>query len=159
MMSNYHLAQINIALLRAPINDPMIEGFVNGLDAMNALAEQTDGFVWRLQTEDGDATALRVFDNELIIVNMSVWESIEALYAYTHQTKHVEFFRQRRDWFERMTTPHLAMWWIESGSIPTVENGKFALQHLEQHGPTPRAFTFKQRFSVADWLAFQEEHA
>ena len=145
---NYHLAQINIARMVAPLTDPMMAGFVNQLDAINALAEESPGFIWRLQTEDGDATALRVFDDERILVNMSVWETVEALYEYTYRAGHAGVFRDRKQWFERLVGPHLALWWIPAGHTPSPEEGKQRLALLAAQGPTPEAFTFKHRFQA-----------
>jgi len=143
----YHLAEINIAQLRAPLTDPLIQDFVDGLNPINALAEQSPGFVWRLQTEDGDATSLRPFENELIIVNMSVWESVDALKSYVYQSNHVDFLRRRKEWFDRMEL-FFAMWWIPIGHLPTVEDGKRKLTHLAQHGESVDAFTFRQPFPM-----------
>ena len=145
---SYQLAQVNVARLRAPIDDPLIADFVAALAPINALAERSPGFVWRLTGDGNDATSLRVFDNDAIIVNLSVWESVESLYAFAHDSEHVAFFRRRREWFERMSTPAVAMWWVPSGHIPTTEEARAKLEHLERHGPTPQAFTFKQRFAA-----------
>src|SRR5436190_8485690 len=142
-MADLHIAQVNIALARAPLDSPLLADFVALLDPINALADAWPGFVWRLQTEDGDATAIRAFDDDRIIVNMSVWESVEALGEFVYRSGHLEVLRQRRDWFERMTTPSLAMWWIRAGATPTVDEAKRRLDLLERHGPTPEAFTFK----------------
>jgi len=144
----YHLAQINIARMVAPLTAPGMAGFVNQLEAINALADDSPGFVWRLQTEDGDATALRVFADERILVNMPVWETVEALYEYTYRTAHAGVFRNRKQWFERLDGPHLALWWIPAGQIPSPEEGKQRLVLLAEQGPTPEAFTFKQRFQA-----------
>ena len=145
-----HLAQINIARLRAPIDDPRTAEFVDGLERINALAEGADGFIWRLQTEDGDATAIRAYDDDLIIVNMSVWTSLEALADYVYRSGHVEFLRRRRDWFEPMAQAHHALWWIEPGHRPGVHEGKERLEHLHRHGPGPSAFTFREPFAATD---------
>lgn len=144
----YHLAQINIARLRAPIDDPMIAEFVAALDPINALAERSPGFVWRLKGEGNDATSLRVFDDTAIIVNMSVWQDIESLYAFAHHSEHVSFFRRRREWFERLATPAATLWWLPTSELPTTQDAKARLEHLKIHGPTPQAFTFKQRFAA-----------
>lgn len=149
----YHLAQLNIATLRAPLTDPLLADFVARLDEINALAEDTPGFVWRLKGEGNDATSLRPFDDERIIVNMSVWESIEALHRYAYYSAHAEVYRRRRDWFEQMSQPTLVMWWIAAGHIPDLDEARQRLEHLQAHGPTPYAFTFKQQFSVAEWEA------
>lgn len=152
-MSDYQLAEINIATMLAPLTDSIMAGFVNNLDRINALAEQTPGFVWRLQTPEGNATALRVFDSDVLIINMSVWESVQALYDYTYASDHVALFRQRRDWFEKMDTPIMCIWWIPAGHIPTPEEAKQKLEHLHLHGATPFAFTFRQQFTVEEMLA------
>ena len=116
------------------------------LDPVNAVADETPGFVWRLQTEDGDATSIRPFDNEGVIVNMSVWESVEALWRFVYDGSHLEVMRRRREWFTRLAEAHLALWWIPAGSIPTVEDIRDRVEHLRAHGPTPYVFTFKRRF-------------
>jgi hypothetical protein len=103
------LAQVNVARLRAPIDDPMIAEFVAALDPINALAERSPGFIWRLKGDGNDATSLRVFDDEAIIVNLSVWQDIDSLYAFAHNSDHVAFFRRRRKWFEKLATPAVAM--------------------------------------------------
>jgi hypothetical protein len=153
---SYQLAQINIGTIRGPIDGEIMAGFVARLDEINALADGTPGFVWRLQTEEGNATALHPFEDERILVNMSVWESIDALHQFVYRSSHTELLQQRRDWFHTMSTPIFVMWWIEAGHIPDVEEAKQKLQHLEKHGPTPLAFTFKQRFTVEEMVAYRE---
>ena len=140
-----HLAQLNIGRLRAPIDDPMIDDFRMNLDSVNALAEVSPGFVWRLQDENGDATGIKPFGDELEIVNLSVWESIEALADFAYRSGHVELLRRRREFFEAPTQPILCLWWIPEGTIPTVEDAIARLEHLRAHGPTPTAFTFRSR--------------
>jgi hypothetical protein len=142
----YHLAELNIAQLRAPLTDPSIQEFVDNLQPINALADHSPGFVWRLQTEDGDATSLRVFDNAMIIVNLSVWESVEALRAYVYQSQHVDFVRRKKAWFDKLGSVHFVMWWIPAGHIPTVVEAKAKLEHLAAHGETAEAFTFRRVF-------------
>jgi len=149
---NVHLAQINIGRLKAPLDDPSMAGFVSRLDEINALADRTPGFVWRLQTEEGNATSLRPFDDERIALNMSVWESIEALRAYVYSSAHAEVLRQRRDWFEKFERVYLALWWIPAGHIPSIDEAKARLASLEQNGPTPLAFTFKTTFTPDEAL-------
>lgn len=144
----WHLAQVNIGRLRAPVDDPMITDFVGALDRINALADEAPGFIWRLQTEDGNATAVRpVDDDELVAINMSVWESVEALADYVYRSDHTMFMRRRREWFERFGTSFLALWWVPAGRIPTVPEAMGRIAHLDRHGPTPTAFTFKHRFA------------
>lgn len=142
----HHLAQLNVGRILAPIDSPQLADFVAGLDPVNALAEATPGFVWRLQTEDGDATAIRPFDDEMVLVNMSVWESLDALADFVYRSDHVQVMRRRREWFEPTSDAFLVLWWIPGGSIPSIADAQVRLEHLKLHGPSPRAFTFRQHF-------------
>ena len=142
----HHLAQLNIAKFKAPLEDPSMAGFVEQLDPINALADGWPGFVWRLQTDEGNATAIRAFDDDLMLVNMSVWESIEALGEFVYRSGHLDVMRRRREWATYMQEAHLCLWWIAAGEIPTVDEAKERLYHLRAHGPTPTAFTFKRPF-------------
>ena len=142
-MKTFHIAQINIARLKAPLEDASNAPWVSRLGEINALADQAPGFVWRLQTEEGTATYLRPFDDTHIIVNMSVWESIEALKDYVYKSAHSELLRQRREWFEHFEGAYVAMWWVPKGHTPGVDEAKKRLKHLEEHGPSQFAFTFK----------------
>ena len=144
--AEWHLAQINIARFKAPIDDPLIAGFVEMLDPINAIADVAPGFVWRLQTDEGNATSIRAFDDDLILVNMSVWESVEELNAFVYRSPHFEVFGRRREWTEHMDRAYVALWWIPAGTIPSVEEGKRRLELLIERGPTPDAFTFKRSF-------------
>ena len=148
-MPVHHLAQINIARMRAPLSDPIMKGFVDQLVEVNLIAEASPGFVWRLKSEEGDATNIRAYEDELILVNMSVWESIESLREFTYRSHHAGVFRDRLQWFERSDGANLALCWIPVGHIPTVEEGKSRLALMEKLGPTPDAFTFKQSFAAA----------
>jgi hypothetical protein len=134
------------------MDDPLMAEFGAALDPINALADGSPGFVWRLQTEDGDATAIRPYDDERVMVNMSVWESIEALQQFVYRTGHVAVMRRRREWFERIEV-FLALWWVPAGHAPTVDEAKQRLAQLEAQGPTPYAFTFKAQFATPDALA------
>jgi ribosomal protein S18 acetylase RimI-like enzyme len=145
-MATHHLAQVNIARALAPLDSPTMAGFVARIAELNALAEGSPGFVWRFQDGSGAATYTRPFDDDRILFNMSVWETIEHLYAYAYKSGHAEVFRSRKDWFERLPSAAVALWWIPAGDVPTVEDGVARLAHLEQHGPTPKAFTFKTPF-------------
>ena len=142
-MSRYQLAQINIARMRAPLDDASMQGFVSRLDEINALADTAPGFVWRLQTEERNATYMRPYEDERIIVNMSVWESIEHLKDYVYRTPHAELLKQRREWFEHFEGAYLAMWWVPAGHIPGIDEAKKRLAHLEEHGPSQFAFTWR----------------
>lgn len=151
--TTYHLAQVNIGRMVAPIDSETMSGFVNRLDEINALADGYAGFVWRLQTDEGNATDLRPFDDDMMIMNMSVWESIEVLFDYTYRSKHLELLKSRWDWFEHMKAHHMCLWWIPAGTIPTPDDAKHRLTYMSEHGITPYAFTFKQQYSVEDMLA------
>jgi hypothetical protein len=148
----HHLANVNIAKLRAPIDDPLVADFVAGLPVVNAIADAAPGFVWRLQTEDGDATSIRAFPDPDVIVNLTVWESVEALKAFTYKGGHLEVFRRRSEWFHA-DGRGLALWWIEAGTVPTVDEARERLDHLAAHGPTAYAFTFAATFPPPDDLA------
>ena len=146
-MATYQLAQVNIGKFVAPIDDPIMKGFKDQLDPINAIADATPGFVWRLQTEDGNATAVRPDDNDpLMAINMSVWESLESLQQYVYKSDHVAPLRDRRQWFQKIEGPILALWWVPAGHIPTVAEAMAKLAHLKQHGPTSEAFTFRAPF-------------
>ncbi len=141
-----HLAQLNVGRLRAPLEDPRIDDFRNNLGRINALAEVSPGFVWRLQDDSGNATGIHVFEDELEIINLTVWHSVDALADFTYRTGHVEFLRRRREFFEPATQPILCLWWIPEGTVPMVRDALARLEHLRTHGPTPAAFTFRHRF-------------
>ena len=144
----HHVAQINVARMRFPIDDPGMADFVAQLDAINGLADRSPGFVWRLQSDDGDATTIQAFEDANILINMSVWESIEALFEFTYKSGHTGVFRRRHEWFSAADGAHLAMWWLRKGRLPRVEQGIARLKYLDRHGPTARAFTFKDRFDA-----------
>ncbi len=145
--ADFHLAQINIGRILAPMDDPIMKRFVEWLDPINALADRSPGFVWRLQTAEGDATSIRVFDDEMMIINMSVWESVETLKNYVYYTAHVELLKERREWFERMDKIHYALWWVPAGHRPTAEEGRERVEYLQTHGDSARAFTFSKTFA------------
>jgi Domain of unknown function (DUF3291) len=148
-----HLALFNIARLRAPMDDPLIDDFRNNLDPINALAEQSPGFVWRLQDESGNATNITPYGDSLVITNMAVWASIDELADFTYRSGHLEFLRRRRDFFEAPNEAILVLWWIPEGTVPTMEEAMARLEHLREHGPTRRAFTFRHRFEPGDDVA------
>jgi Domain of unknown function (DUF3291) len=141
----FHIAQVNIALPKEPLDSPLLAGFVARLEAVNALADASPGFVWRLQTEDGDATSIRAFEDERVIINMSVWESIEALWSFVYDGGHLAVMRRRREWFDRIEM-HMCLWWVPAGHVPGLEEAKDRVARLRAEGPTPYAFTFKRRF-------------
>ncbi len=143
----FHLAQVNIGRVRGAMDSEIMHGFASRLTEINALADAAPGFVWRLQTDDGDATSIHVFDDNMLLINMSVWQNVDDLFEYTYRSEHVRLLRQRADWFERLESHYMALWWVAAGHIPTPEEAKVRLEHLDAHGPTPFAFTFKQRFA------------
>ena len=147
---DFELAQINIARAVAPVDDPQLADFMAALDEINALAEASPGFVWRLQTEDGNATSIQAFDDPRLLVNMSVWESCDALFTYVYRSAHAKIMARRREWFDKMDGPYQALWWVTKGHRPSVEEGRKKLQVLAEQGPTPEAFTLKDRFPSPD---------
>jgi hypothetical protein len=146
-VSSHQLGQLNVARLLAPIDAPETADFVASLAPVNAQADTAPGFVWRLQTESGDATAVRASDDPLLIVNLTVWESVEALEAFAYRdASHLAVLRRRREWFERPTEASTALWWVTSGHIPTLDEALGRLALLRARGPSPQAFTFRERF-------------
>jgi hypothetical protein len=142
----FHLAQINIGRLVAPLDDPRIASFLDQLDRVNVLAEQSPGFVWRLQSDSGNATEIAYNDDPFVIVNMSVWESIEALQGFVYRSKHVDVLKDRAQWFEKPLKAHYCLWWIPAGHVPTVAEGRERLTQYQELGPTPSSFWFSQPF-------------
>lgn len=143
----WHLAQINIGRLNYPVDDPRSAEFMDNLDPINQLAETSLGFVWRLQDESGNATDIRAFEDETILPNLTVWESVEALKAYVFKTDHATFLRRRREWFEPMDDlPVLTMWWVPAGHVPTLAEAKERIDYLAEHGPSSYAFSFHPTF-------------
>ncbi|MFI1912535.1 DUF3291 domain-containing protein [Nocardia sp. NPDC020380] len=143
-----HLAQINIGRLVAPEGDPRVADFYAGLDEINALAEASPGFVWRLiEGDTNNATSLRPFEDEPdMLINVSVWESRDALFNYVYRSAHMDFLRRRREFFLPMGEVFTALWWIPEGHTPGIEESIERLDHLREHGPTPYAFTFRSAF-------------
>lgn len=152
MLSNpseqYYLAQVNTATLRASLHDPQMADFVAQIRAINAIADADPGFVWRLRSEGAeDATSIRAFEDERILITLTVWKSLEALSDYVYRSAHAGVMRDRRRWFEKADQPILALWWIPVGHLPSVEEAKERLEYLRYHGSTPYAFSFGKPFS------------
>jgi hypothetical protein len=147
---NFHLAQVNIARMLAPLDDPLMAEFVAQLDEINALADRSPGFVWRLQTEAGDATYLRPYDDDRIIINLSVWESVEHLREYVFRNRHAEVLRDRGKWFSKFDGAYSALWWVPAGHIPSVLEAKERLEHLRVYGESEYTFSFKRAFPAPD---------
>jgi hypothetical protein len=147
----FHLAQANIGRIVAPIDDPVMEGFRSQLDTINGLADRSPGFVWRLQTEDGNSMAIRPYaDDDRMAITMSVWTSLDAVRDFVYRSAHVGPLRDRAKWFEPIEGPILVLWWVPVGHIPTVAEAKERLAYLKAHGPTAHAFTFRAPFPAPD---------
>jgi hypothetical protein len=141
-----YLAQINIALMKAPLEDPIMAEFANALERVNAIADRSPGFVWRLKSSSGNATDIRAYCDPKMLVNLSVWQTVEQLKDYVYKSLHGEFFSRRRQWFERYQGANFAMWWIPVGELPSVEEAKAKLEYLELHGDSPTSFTFSRPY-------------
>ncbi|WNF29560.1 DUF3291 domain-containing protein [Streptomyces sp. C11-1] len=142
----HELAQVNISRLRFPLDSPQLKDFVDGLDPVNTVADEADGFLWRLRSDSGNATDVPVFGDDWLIVNMSVWRDVEALTAFMYAGRHRELMSRRREWFEQIQEAMTALWWVPAGERPTVADAEERLLHLREHGPTERAFTLRTRF-------------
>lgn len=144
-----HIAQMNVGTILYETTDPQMADFMDNLDRVNALAESTPGFVWRLTGEGNNATDIRPATDPMFLVNMSVWERVEALFDFVYRTDHRGFMVRRREWFAKPEGPYQVLWWVEEGHRPTVEEGLARLRYLADHGPTPYAFSFKSVFPPA----------
>jgi hypothetical protein len=142
-----HLAQVNIGRILAPLDSPVMADFVNNLDKINALAESSQGFVWRLKDDGNNATSIQMYDDTRIIVNLSVWETLEQLHDYVFKTMHAAFLKRRREWFEKMGEMTTVLWHVPVGHQPDVNEARERLEHLRKHGETPEAFSFNKRFT------------
>jgi hypothetical protein len=146
-MSDYQLAQLNVATLRASLDSPEMAEFVDNLDRINELAESSPGFVWRLQDEEGNATALRPFGEDLL-VNISVWENVESLQGFVFRSAHSDFLKRRKEWFDRMEDSYMVLWWVPAGHQPSEQEAGEKLEQLRLHGPSAQAFSFRERFDA-----------
>ena len=156
-MTDWHLAQMNVGTTLHPLDDARMAGFTGRLDEINALAEASPGFVWRLKSETGNATDIKTSDDPNFIVNMSVWATPEALFDYVYKSAHRFLMTQRREWFARPASAYMVLWWVPAGTQPTAADGLARLAHLDQHGPTPHAFTFKVKFPPPDIAGLPED--
>ncbi|GAA1754168.1 DUF3291 domain-containing protein [Nonomuraea bangladeshensis] len=151
MLSVMHLAQLNLAHMRAPIDSPELAEFVALLEPINALADAAPGFVWRLKESESDPTATVQHEyGDYLLVNFSVWESLESLWNYVYRSPHLGVLRRRREWFQRMAEPAMVMWWIPEGTIPTLAEGMRRLERLRTEGPSPEAFTYKDAYDSSE---------
>ncbi|WP_433188976.1 DUF3291 domain-containing protein [Actinoallomurus sp. CA-150999] len=151
-MTDHHLAQLNVARLRAPLDAPAMAEFLSLFKPINALADSAPGFVWRLTDgEADDATSIRPYGDD-VIINMSVWESREALWDFAYRSAHLDVLRRRREWSLRMAEPYIVLWWVPAGRIPAVEEARERLERVRRDGPGPAAFTFRQMYDPVGHL-------
>ena len=159
MADRWHLAQINIGRLVAPQGDPRVQPFFDTLDRVNALADASPGFIWRLQGDSGNAMEISYSPDPLLAVNMSVWRDADSLFEFVYRSAHTPVMARRRDYFQRFAGAYQALWWIEAGSVPTVSEGLSRLWLLERFGPCPQAFTFKAQFPAPDQAGLPVDHS
>ncbi|SRR6266536_5873398 len=151
-MADHHLAQLNVARPRVPTDSPEFADFMALLPEINGLAERSPGYVWRLQDDSGDATALRPFGPD-VMVNLTVWESVRALRDFVYRSAHLEPMRRRRDWFVPFETAYLVLWWIPAGTLPTIAEAGERLDLLHRGGPSADAFTLREPYPAPGTLA------
>ena len=158
MSADWHLAQINIGKLVAPHGDPRVQPFFDALDRINAIADASPGFVWRLQDDSGNAMGISYSPDPLLAVNMSVWRDADALFEFVYRSSHTPVMARRRDYFQKFDGTFQALWWLPAGEVPTVSDGLSRLWLLERFGPCPQAFTFKARFPAPDEQGLPVDH-
>jgi hypothetical protein len=144
--ADWHVAQLNVGRIVAPTDSPVLADFMAALDRINALAEQSPGFVWRLQGDSGNATELLATPDPYFLINMSVWESIETLFEFVYRSAHTGLMVRRREWFERPVEAYQVLWWVPAGYLPSPKEALARLDHLRAHGASPYAFTFKEHY-------------
>ena len=154
-MTNLYLAQVNIAKRLAPLDDPIMQDFVNNVDKINTIADLSSGFIWRLKDED-KGEAVSVFQDDTLVINMSVWKDLESLFNYTYKSGHIAVFKRKKEWFTKMKMMHMAFWYVPEGYEPTFIDAKNRLDYLNVHGDTPYAFSFKSKFTVTDALNYKQ---
>lgn len=147
-----HLAQLNIAKAKYCLEATEIKEFVDNLEPVNNTAETSSGFIWRLKDDSGDATNIQAFSDPKIIVNMSVWESVDALKTFMFKTHHRDFLRRKKEWFHNIPRDSYVLWWVPEGHIPTVEEAVEKLEYLRNNGETPYAFSFKSNYSIGEYV-------
>lgn len=154
-MAKYQLAQVNIAKKLAPLDDPIMQDFINNVAKMNAIADSSEGFIWRMKDEDKDLGA-HVFQDDSLVINISVWEDLDTLFSYTYKSGHIEVFKRKKEWFSKMKMLHMAFWYVPQGYEPTFQDAKKRLDYLNAHGDSPYAFTFKNKFTVEESLNYKQ---
>lgn len=150
----YHLAQVNIAKRLAPMDDPIMQDFINNVEHINAIADKAEGFIWRMQDEDKEL-AVEIFQDDALLINISVWKNLESLFDYTYKSGHIEVFKRKKEWFSKMKMVHMAFWYVPEGYEPTFQDAKNRLDYLNKYGDTPYAFTFKSKFSPKDAVNYK----
>jgi len=140
----------------APIDDPIMADFVNNLDRINSLADNFDGFVWRLKDAENNAMAIQAFEDDTLIINMSVWRDMDSLFQFTYKSDHVEIFKRRKEWFSKIKDMSMVFWYVPDGHIPSPQEARERLEYVNKHGITPYAFTFKDKFSIDDFLNYKK---
>jgi len=146
-MTEYQIAEINVARMRGVnINDPIMKEFVDNLDKVNALAESSKGFIWRLKDESNNATNLNPFNDEQVIINISVWQSIETLENFIYKTFHTEFLKRRKEWFQSYGKAYTAMWWTPKGQYPAIQEAIEKLDYYQKNGPSELVFDFRNKY-------------
>ena len=156
-MSLWNVAQLNVGRTIAPPGSSELAEFMAALDRINALAERSAGFVWRLKSDSGNATDIRASDDPNFLINMSVWSSLESLFDFVYRSAHTQVMVRRREWFERPTEAYQVLWWIHAGHTPRVEEALARLDELRRNGRTPRAFTFNRKFPPPGKLGTSED--
>jgi heme-degrading monooxygenase HmoA len=146
----FHLAQVNIARAKFALDDPRMNAFISRLGEINAIAEESPGFIYRFTGDEFSNPFYATRFDRRYVFNLSVWESLETLKEFTFTSSHKELFRDRQEWFERLTAPSLAMWWVPAGHTPDIEEAVVRLDHITLHGETRFAFTFRSTFPAPD---------
>ncbi|WP_136480967.1 DUF3291 domain-containing protein [Cognatitamlana onchidii] len=150
---DYHLAQVNIAKRKASLDDPIMVDFVNNVNKINGIADQSDGFIWRMKDEDKDL-GIEIFHDDSIIINISVWKDLGSLFNYTYKSGHIDVFKRKKEWFINTKKAHMAFWYVPAGYRPNFQDAKNRLDYLDEHGESPYAFSFKSKFSPEDALTY-----
>ncbi|KJD34848.1 hypothetical protein PW52_13115 [Tamlana sedimentorum] len=153
-MQQFYLAQVNVAKCKAPLDDPIMQDFVNNVNRINAIADQSEGFIWRLEGEEKNEVA-QIFQDASLIVNISLWKNLESLFNYIYKSAHVDIFKRKKEWFSKIELSHMAFWYIPESALPTLQEAKHKLDYLNEFGSSPYAFTFKDKFSVSDFLNYK----
>lgn len=153
---NYNLAEVNIAKMLAPLDDPIMQDFVSNIERINALADKSDGFVWRMQNEDKEEGD-KIFQDNSLVINISVWRDLESLFNYTYSSGHIEVFKRKKEWFDKMKFMHMAFWYVPVDHTPEFQEAKNRLDYIIKFGETPYAFSFKNKFTVKDFLNYKPQ--